>query len=73
MEKMSQLKPTTAAARSKAGTVFVRSNTGVMGSNPTRGMDVCVRLFYVFVVYVGSGLATGPIPRPRSPTGCVYD
>jgi hypothetical protein len=31
--------------RSKAWTVFVRSNSGIVGSNPTRGMDVCVRLF----------------------------
>jgi hypothetical protein len=33
---------------------------GIMGSNPTRGMNVCVRLFYVYIVLcVGSGLATG--------------
>jgi hypothetical protein len=30
------------AARSKARTVFARSNTEIMGSNPTGGMDVCV-------------------------------
>jgi hypothetical protein len=31
-----------------------------VGSNPTRGMDVCVRLFCIFVVLcIGSGLATG--------------
>jgi hypothetical protein len=29
-------------------------------SNPTQGMDVCLRLFCVYVVLcVGSGLATG--------------
>jgi hypothetical protein len=28
--------------RSKAWTVFVRSNTGIVGSNSTWGMDVCV-------------------------------
>jgi hypothetical protein len=40
--------------------VFARSNAGIVGSNPTRGMDVCGRLFYVCVVLcVGSGLATG--------------
>jgi hypothetical protein len=33
-----------------------RSNAGTVGSNPTGGMDVCVRLF---CVCVGSGLATG--------------
>jgi hypothetical protein len=38
--------------------VFARLNTGIMGSNPARGMDVCV--YYVFVFScVGSGLATG--------------
>jgi hypothetical protein len=28
------------AAQSKARIVFRRSNTGIAGSNPTRGMDV---------------------------------
>jgi hypothetical protein len=41
------LKPITVAARSEVWTVFVCSNTGVLGSNPTRGMDACVRLFCV--------------------------
>jgi hypothetical protein len=36
--------PITVAARSKASAVFARSNTGVMGSNPTLGMDVCVQV-----------------------------
>jgi hypothetical protein len=35
--------PVPMAERSKAPTVFGRSNTGIMGSNPTRGMDVCPR------------------------------
>jgi hypothetical protein len=30
------------AARSKARTVFDRSNSAIVGSNPSRGMDVCV-------------------------------
>jgi hypothetical protein len=52
--------PITVAARSKAGTFFARSNTGIVSLNPTRGMDVCVRLFYVCIVLcVGSGFATG--------------
>jgi hypothetical protein len=34
--------PTTVAARSKAWHVFARSNTGIVGSNHTEGMDVCV-------------------------------
>jgi hypothetical protein len=29
------------SARSKAWTVYARSNTGIVGSNTTRGMDVC--------------------------------
>jgi hypothetical protein len=46
--------------RSKVLNIFVRSNAGIVGSNPTQGMDVCVRLFCVCVVLcVGSGLATG--------------
>jgi hypothetical protein len=49
----------TVAARSKAWTVFPRSNTAIMGSNPTQGMGICVRLFCVCVaLWVGSGLAT---------------
>jgi hypothetical protein len=35
--------------RSKAWTVFARSNAGNMGSNPTQGIDVYVRLFCVYV------------------------
>jgi hypothetical protein len=42
--------PVTGAARSKAWNVFARLNTGIMGSNPARGMDVCLRLFCVCVV-----------------------
>jgi hypothetical protein len=30
----------TVAERSKAWTVFARSEAGIMGSNPTQGMDV---------------------------------
>jgi hypothetical protein len=40
-------------------TIFARSNAGIVDSNPTRGMDACVRLFCVCVVLrVGSSLAT---------------
>jgi hypothetical protein len=50
--------PVTVAAQSKAWNVFARLNTGIVGSNPARGMDVfCV--YSVFVLScVGSGLAT---------------
>jgi hypothetical protein len=51
--------PITVAEQSKAWTVFFRSNTGIVGSNLTQGMDVCVPLFCVCVILcVGSGLAT---------------
>jgi hypothetical protein len=43
------------AAWPKISNVFNHSTTGIMGSNPTRGMDVCV--YSVFVLpCVGSGL-----------------
>jgi hypothetical protein len=50
-------KPIAVAALSKAWTVSARSNTVIVGSNPTQ---VCMRLFcdYIFLC-VGSGLATG--------------
>jgi hypothetical protein len=52
--------PITVTTRSKAWTVFARLNAGIVGSNPTRGMDVCVRLFCVCVdLCVDGGLATG--------------
>jgi hypothetical protein len=40
----------TVAARSKEWTVFVRSKAGIVGSNPTQGMDVCVCVYSVFVL-----------------------
>jgi hypothetical protein len=33
------------AARSEAWNVFARSNTGIVGSNPTTGRDVCLKFF----------------------------
>jgi hypothetical protein len=40
--------PVTVAERSEARTVFARSEAGIVGSNPARGMDVwCV---YVFIL-----------------------
>jgi hypothetical protein len=42
------------AARSKALDVLARSDTGTVGSNPNRGVDVCPRLFccHCFPMYV---------------------
>jgi hypothetical protein len=34
-------KPVPVAARSKPRTAFDRSNTGIVGSNPTRDVDLC--------------------------------
>jgi hypothetical protein len=34
------VKPVTVAERSKACPVFARTKAGIMGSNPTQGMDV---------------------------------
>jgi hypothetical protein len=56
-----RIMPVTVAERSKAYTVFARSEVGIVGSNPTRiwVFSVCMRLFYVCVVLcLGRGLAT---------------
>jgi hypothetical protein len=53
--------PNKVAARSKVWAIFIR--TGIVPSNPTRFIYVCVRLFYVCVVLcVGRGFATGWSP-----------
>jgi hypothetical protein len=60
------IEPITVASRSKAWTIFARSNAGIVGSNPTQGMDVCVSLFCVYVVLcAGRGLAMGWSPVQR--------
>jgi hypothetical protein len=53
--------PVTAAERSKAWTVFARSDGVIVGSNSTRGMDVYmfVRFSVCIVLCIGRGLATG--------------
>jgi hypothetical protein len=54
------MQPIYVPARSKARTVFAHLNAGIVGSNPSQGMDVCVRLLSVYIVlFAGSGLATG--------------
>jgi hypothetical protein len=54
------MKPIPVAPRYKIRNFFVLSNTGIVGSNPTEDVDVCMRLFYVCVVLcVESDLATG--------------
>jgi hypothetical protein len=50
------------AARSKARTDFNRSNIGIVGSNPARGMEVSSASFCIVLSCVCSGLATGRSP-----------
>jgi len=47
-------KPVPMAARSEARTVFGRSNTRNVASNPTRGMDVCPRFSVLCCPVCGS-------------------
>jgi hypothetical protein len=63
--------PITVAPRPKAWTFFTRSNTEGVGSNPTRGMDVCVCLFCLCCPVYRQRPCDGLIPRPRSPTDYV--
>jgi hypothetical protein len=53
--------PMTVSAWSKGWTVFARSNTEIVGSNPTQGIYMCVCVYFVFLC-VGSGLVTGWSP-----------
>jgi hypothetical protein len=39
------------AERSKEQTVFARSKAWMAGSNPTQVMDVCVYVYFVFVLF----------------------
>jgi hypothetical protein len=55
------LLPVTVDERSKACTVFARSEAGIVGSNPTQGMDVwcvCVCVCVFLCLCTGRGLAT---------------
>jgi hypothetical protein len=48
--------PITVTVRSKAWTVFARSDAGIVGSNPTEDMDACIVCIYsefvLFCVWV---------------------
>jgi hypothetical protein len=57
------------AAWSKERTVFKRSNTVIVGSNPAQGMDVCPR-FSVLCCPVQVVALRWADSRPRSPTKC---
>jgi hypothetical protein len=55
-------------SQSKVRNVFAHSDTGIVGSNATRGIDVCLCLVCVCVVLCRKRPCDGLIPRPRSPT-----
>jgi hypothetical protein len=56
-----QVMPSTVATRSKAWTVFARTDAGIVGSNPTQGMVVYVlSVFVLFCVYVAALQRTDP-------------
>jgi hypothetical protein len=58
------------AARSKAWTILARLDTGVVGSNPTQDMDVCVHLFcffFLFCVWVEALRQADPQQRDVEP------
>ena len=56
--------PIPVAARSKAS-VFGRSPAEIVGSSPTRGMDVCLFVCCECCVLSGRGLCDGLITRPE--------
>jgi hypothetical protein len=47
--------PLKMAAQSEAFSVFDLSKTGILGSNPARGMDMCVSGFFCVVLSCASG------------------
>jgi hypothetical protein len=47
---INRIMPIAVAARSEARTVFARSNTAIVSSNPTGGMDVCLCSVRVYSV-----------------------
>jgi hypothetical protein len=53
--------------------VFAGSNTGIVGSNLTRGMDVCPFILFLCCSVYRQRPCNRLIPRPRSPTDCAYD
>jgi hypothetical protein len=56
------------ATRSKAWNVSARSNTGIVGSNPTQGMDVSLYLFCVYVYVADLRRAD---PPSKESTDCL--
>jgi hypothetical protein len=56
----------TVTAQSKAWNVFARPNAGIVGSNPTQGMDVCLHYFVFVLSCVGSALRRADPPSKES-------
>jgi hypothetical protein len=61
------------AAPSKEWNVFALSNPGNVGSNPAQDMDVCALILCLCCSVCRQRPCDGLIPRPRSPTNCLYD
>jgi hypothetical protein len=60
---LNSVTPIRTTARCKAWNVLTLSNAGIVGSNPSWDIDVCVRLLRVCAVLcAGSGLALGWSP-----------
>jgi hypothetical protein len=60
----------TVASPSKAWTVFFRSDVGIVGSNPTWDIDVCVLLFCVCAVLSCVQVAALRLAEPPSKEPC---
>jgi hypothetical protein len=64
--------PIAVGALSEAWAVFTRPNSGIVGSNPTRGMDVYVRLFCVVLFCVYVAVLRRADPPSKEPYGlCI--
>jgi hypothetical protein len=63
--------PITVAARSKAWIVFARLNAGIVGSNPTQGLDVCVCVYSEFVLSCVQVAALRRADHPSNETYCL--
>jgi hypothetical protein len=64
--------PITVAARSKTWKVFARSNTGIVGSNPTWGIVVCFESVFVLLCVQVAALRRAD-PPPKESYHCVKD
>jgi hypothetical protein len=63
--------PVVVAAHSKARNGFYRSNTSIMGSNPTRSMDMCARFPLLISILCRQTPCDGLILPPGSLPKCL--